>query len=94
MWLTSYDIDGHWGPLEVELIGEARVGTRTDWAWAVPLEPPVLRTNGETSVASFWVASRGLGSGPCPTGGQCTSTCACPTRADQTRPLAALTMTR
>lgn len=40
MWLTSYDIDSRWGPVEANLIGRASIGTRTDWAWAL-LEPPI-----------------------------------------------------
>lgn len=34
MWLTSYDIDPAWGPIETTFVGEASIGDRTDWAWA------------------------------------------------------------
>jgi hypothetical protein len=40
VWLTSYDIDPAWGPIEASLAGEASIGERTDWAWAV-LDPPL-----------------------------------------------------
>ncbi len=45
MWLTSYDIEPVWGPIEVNLVGRARIGHRTDWAWAT-LDPP-LRIDGK-----------------------------------------------
>jgi hypothetical protein len=45
MWLTSYDIEPRWGPIEVNLVGHASIGQRTDWAWAT-LEPP-LRIDGK-----------------------------------------------
>jgi hypothetical protein len=35
MWLTSYDVDPGWGPVEADLVGQASIGERTDWAWAV-----------------------------------------------------------
>jgi hypothetical protein len=41
MWLTSYDTVPAWGPLEVNLLGQASIGERTDWAWAV-LHPPLV----------------------------------------------------
>lgn len=40
MWLTSYDIDPGWGPIEATLVGEASIGERTDWAWVI-LDPPL-----------------------------------------------------
>jgi hypothetical protein len=42
MWLTSFDIAPTWGPVEVHLLRQASVGTRTDFAWA-DLEPPIQR---------------------------------------------------
>jgi len=45
VWLTSYDIDPPWGPIEANLVREAGIGERTDWAWA-DLDPP-LEVNGE-----------------------------------------------
>lgn len=41
MWLTSYDLDPAWGPIEVKLVAEASIGRRTDWAEAL-LDPPLL----------------------------------------------------
>ena len=41
MWLTSYDTDPAWGPIEAYLLGGASIGQRTDWAWAT-LEPSLL----------------------------------------------------
>jgi hypothetical protein len=32
MWLTSYDIEPGWGPIEVNLVAHASIGQRTDWA--------------------------------------------------------------
>ena len=29
MWLTSYDIETAWGPIEANLVSEARIGERT-----------------------------------------------------------------
>jgi hypothetical protein len=48
VWLTSYDTDPAWGPIEADLVGAASIGQRTDWAWAV-LEPP-LRMNRDSRV--------------------------------------------
>jgi hypothetical protein len=48
VWLTSYDMDPAWGPIEANLVGAVTIGQRTDWAWAV-LEPP-LRMNGDSRV--------------------------------------------
>ncbi len=45
MWLTSFDIEPAWGPVEMNLEGEASMGERTDWAWAVLHQP--LRLDGE-----------------------------------------------
>jgi hypothetical protein len=45
MWLTSYDFEPRGGPIEVNLVGHASIGQRTDWAW-VTLEPP-LRIDGK-----------------------------------------------
>jgi len=44
MWLTSYDIEPEWGPIEVNLAGHASIEQRTDWAWAA-VDPP-LRIGG------------------------------------------------
>jgi hypothetical protein len=46
MWLTSYDIEPGWGPIEANLVGGASIGQRTDWAWTV-LDPP-LQVDGES----------------------------------------------
>jgi len=35
MWLTSYDLDPAWGPVEVELARRASIGERADLAWSV-----------------------------------------------------------
>lgn len=40
VWLTSYDIDPGWGPIEANLVRKASIGERTDWAWVV-LDPPL-----------------------------------------------------
>jgi hypothetical protein len=45
MWLTSYDVEPRWGPIEVSLVCHASIGQRTDWAWAT-LEPS-LRIDGK-----------------------------------------------
>jgi hypothetical protein len=41
VWLTSYDTDPGWGPIEANLVSEASIGERTDWAWVV-LDPPLV----------------------------------------------------
>ena len=46
MWLTSYDIEPAWGPIEANLVGEATIGERTDWALATV--EPALRMNGDS----------------------------------------------
>lgn len=33
MWLTSYDPEDVWPPVEVELVSRVRIGERDDWAW-------------------------------------------------------------
>ena len=38
VWLTSFDIEPAWGPIEATLVREASIGERADWAW-VALEP-------------------------------------------------------
>jgi hypothetical protein len=48
VWLTSYDVEPSWGPIEVDLDGEASIGERNDWAW-VDLRQP-LRLDGEPRV--------------------------------------------
>lgn len=35
MCLTSYDIEPGWGPIEANLVTEASIGQRTNWAWTV-----------------------------------------------------------
>ena len=40
MWLTSYDIEPAWGPIEATLVDETSIGERWDWTWAV-LDPPL-----------------------------------------------------
>jgi hypothetical protein len=40
MWLTSYDVEPGWGPIEANLVGEASIGERADWAWVL-LDPPL-----------------------------------------------------
>jgi hypothetical protein len=39
-------MDPAWGPIETNLVGEASIGERTDWAWAV-LESPLRTIDGE-----------------------------------------------
>ena len=45
MWLTSYDPNGAWPATEVVLVGQARIGSRTDWAWASLRRP--IRLDGQ-----------------------------------------------
>jgi hypothetical protein len=50
MWLTSYDFEPRWEPFEVNLIGHASIGQRTDWAWAT-LQAP-LRIDGKSTLSA------------------------------------------
>ena len=45
MWLTSYDPNEAWPATEVVLVGHARIGSRTDWAWASLCRP--IRLDGQ-----------------------------------------------
>ena len=48
VWLTEYDVEAGWGPVEVELESGATVGDRNDWAWAT-IDPPVSMAGKERS---------------------------------------------
>lgn len=69
MWLTSYDIDRGWGPIEASLVGEASIGVRTDWAWVV-LDPPLVVMVSPDPGSSWEHGTKGTRSGRSPSGGR------------------------
>jgi hypothetical protein len=45
MWLTSFDVEPGWGPVEATVVGGSSIGDRKDWVVAV-LDPALWDPDG------------------------------------------------